>query len=184
MRSWWRRASLALLSFSVPPNVQLPHDEPLPPGETSITGAPAATWTKKRAVVPASRVRLNGLGARTHANWVLFRLPFSAMQGDRVRAVRFTPHVASRSDVGALLVGSLCFDFPSRGGIDAWSLYTVSGIGHTERFGWHIAPPTNDPTILGINVPTRVANYVACGLDEGHLRRPDDWSLSIEWEER
>ncbi|MDF2693719.1 MAG: hypothetical protein K0S65_2102, partial [Labilithrix sp.] len=135
------------------------------------------------AQVRGSRVRLNGLGARTHANWVLFRLPFDASQWQRVRSVRFHARSLARTEVGALRLGSVCVPFPSDGGVDRWALYTVSGIGRTERYFWHPSPPTDDPTIAGLNVPTRVANYVACGQDDA-LRDPENWTLEIAWEER
>jgi hypothetical protein len=64
-----------------------------------------------------------------------------------------------------------------------WAKYTIGGLGWTDRFAWHMAPPTNDPTVLGINVPTRVANWVACGRDDT-LRDPTTWSLDVTWEER
>jgi hypothetical protein len=129
-------------------------------------------------------VRLNGLGARTHANWVLFRLPFDTTRHDRVRAVRFRPTSAATTAVGALRVGSACVTIPASGEVGEWTVYTVSGIGSTVRFARHPAPPTDDPTILGINVPTRVANYVACGRDGGRLREPETWGLDVAWEER
>jgi hypothetical protein len=72
----------------------------------------------------------------------------------------------------------------SNGGVEAWARYTASGIGWSEQFRWHFAAPTTDPTILGLNVPTRVANYAACGWDDGKLRDPSSWSLDIAWEER
>ncbi|MBX3252435.1 MAG: hypothetical protein KF901_35000, partial [Myxococcales bacterium] len=105
-------------------------------------------------------------------------------QAKRVRDVRFSAESASRTDVGALRVGSICFPFPSDGSVERWALYTTSGVGRTEQFRWHPSPPTNDPTIAGINVPTRVANHVACGRDDGHLRDPENWTLTVDWEER
>jgi hypothetical protein len=182
--SWSRIAFLALLSLTVPPTAQLPHEEPLPAGELRPDGDMAERWTHRTTEVRGVRVRLNGLGARTHANWVLFRLPFDATQRQRLRAVRFSAGSRAPSAVGALRIGSVCMTIPSSGGVDAWSLYTMSGVGRTERYRWHPSPPTDDPTIVGLNVPTRVANYVACGWGEGYLRDPENWSLQIDWEER
>lgn len=181
---WSQVPLLVLLSLTVPPTVQPEPQAPLPPGETHPDGPLAESWIAKSAHVRGSRVRLNGLGARTHANWVLFRLPFDTTQHRRLRSVRFRPSSRSRTAVGAFRIGSVCVTVPPAGGVEDWSLYTVSGIGYTRRFRWHPLPPTDDPTILGINVPTRVANYVACGWDEGHLHEPEEWELDITWEER
>jgi hypothetical protein len=181
---WRRRVALAVLSLSLPPGLPGAVSGPLTEGVSEgLTGPLAASWTARSTDVTAVVVRLNGLGARTHANWVLYRLPFSTTQTNRIRSVRFTPGVRRPSDVGALRIGSVCIEVPSSGGIDNWSSYTVSGVGYTERYRWHVAPPTDDPTILGLNVPTRVANFVACGGDDA-LRAPETWTLHIEWEER
>jgi len=186
--SWVRSVGLSLLScLAIPPNQQIPLEEPLPRGVSLVpmdAPPPDATWTRKSITVTASRVRLNGLGAKTHANWILFRLPFDSRQKTRVRHVAFTPHASAPTEVGALRVGSVCTSVSPYGDVGDWALYTVSGIAGTQRFGWHIAPPTTDPTIVGINVPTRVANYVACGRDGGRLRDPATWTLEISWEER
>lgn len=182
--SWPRIAFLGLLSLTVPPTAQLAQEEPLPVGESRPDGELSASWTRRTAKVEGLRVRLNGLGARTHANWVLFRLPFDASQRQRIRSVHFAASSSAPTAVGALRIGSVCVTIPSSGGVDNWTLYTMSGIGHTERYGWHPSPPTDDPTIVGINVPTRVANYVACGWGDGRLRAPESWTLEIEWEER
>jgi hypothetical protein len=189
LRMGWllRSVGLALLSFTLPPNLQIPTEDPLPRGVSSIPNtAPydGYIWISKTTTVSASRVRLNGLGAKTHANWVLFRLPFDSRQRDRVRSVHFEPHASVDTHVGALLFGSVCTSIPPYGDVSDWSLYTVSGIGRTLRYAWHIAPPTTDPTIVGINVPTRVANYAACGRDDGRLHELDTWTLDISWEER
>ena len=182
--SWRRIGALALLGLTLPPNRQVLPDEPLEQGPVHPSGPLAETWTRRTAEVTAIRVRLNGLGARTHANWVLFRLPIDTTQQDRLRAVRFTPRSASPTEVGAFRFGSVCVPVPSNGGVETWALYTASGVSRTERYRRHPAPPTYDPTIAGINVPTRVANHVACGRDEGDLLAPENWTLSIEWEER
>ena len=87
---WLRGAGLALLSLTVAPTREpQPFDEPLPVVDLKLTEPPGDTWLKKEAHSTALRVRLNGLGARTHANWVLFRLPFDASQRGRFRNVTF-----------------------------------------------------------------------------------------------
>lgn len=182
---WLRAAALTVLSLTVAPTREpVAHEEPLPVVDLKRTDPPAATWTKKRAHSTALRVRLNGLGARTHANWVLFRLPFDASDTKHIRNVDFEIQSAARTDVGALLVGSVCTKFPSYGGVANWTSYTTTGIAWTHKFAWHMAPPSDDPTILGLNVPTRVANYVACGWDEGQLDSTENWSIDVVWEER
>ncbi len=182
--SWPRIGALALLSLTLPPNRDPPREEPIDRGAVRPAGPPGEAWVHRVALVSGLRVRLNGLGARTHANWVLFRLPFHADQSKRVRSVRFTPSSAARSDVGALRIGSVCVPAPSDHGVEHWAIYTTSGIGRTEQYRWHPAAPTDDPTVAGINVPTRVANYVACGRDEGKLDEPSNWTLTVEWDER
>jgi hypothetical protein len=180
-----RSAALALLSLAtVPPTLAPIPDEPLPRGVSTITGPKAETWTKKTAHVEALRVRLGGLGARTHKNWVLFRLPFDSRQWDRVRYLRFAPHATAPTDVGAFLLGNICVRIPSAGSVATWTRYTVSGMGWTLELHTHPTPATDDPTIVAINIPTRVANYVACGWDHGHLDDPSTWSLDLSWEER
>jgi hypothetical protein len=161
-----------------------PAESPIPPGQSSLEGPLAAEWTRKTATVTALRVRLNAIGMRTHANWVLFRLPFDASQLKRLRRVRFRPSASVDTDVGALSIGSVCLPIPSSGPVDDWAPYTVSGIGGTDRYRVHPAPPTDDPTIFAINVPTRVANFTACGWDGGALRDPSRWTLDVTWEER
>lgn len=182
--SWSRSAALALLSLTVPPTLAPVDEEPVPRGISTVSGPVAASWTRKTAHVEALRVRLSGLGARTHRNWVLFRLPFDSRQLDRVRFVRFAPHASAPTDVGAFRIGSVCVRIPPNGDVSSWARYTVSGISRTEEFRFHPTPASDDPTIVAINVPTRVANYVACGWDRGHLDDPATWSLDLSWEER
>ena len=161
-----------------------PPDAPLPaPTSLARLGPPGKTWMHRTARVQAASVRLNGLGIRTHANWVLFQLPFDTGDFQHVRDVVFVPSASVPTDVGALRLGSVCVSTAASGTVQDWSRYTVSGLGYTERFGWHSAPPTSDPTILGINVPTRGANHVACGRDPV-LREARAWSLEVSWDER
>ncbi len=183
--SWFRASALALLSLTVAPARRAaPREEPLPRVDLKLPAALGPKWIPRTAHLTASRVRLNGLGAATHANWVLFRLPFDASDTSRLHNVFFTVASHAPTDVGAIALGSVCVAVPSSGPVDQWALYTTSGVGWTQRFGWHGAPPTDDPTVLGINVPTRVANYVACGRDGGKLVDPGDWSLDVSWSER
>ncbi len=182
---WSRVLFQLLLSLSVTPGREGMEDHRVDGDAASLAERPPSdTWTPKVARVPGTVVRLNGLGIRTHANWVLFRLPFDTTRRDRVRNVSFRPSSAVPTEVGALRIGSVCVNVRAAGDVEHWSKYTASGIGRTNRFIWHPAPPTSDPRILGINVPTRVANYSACYLDDGRLGEPNNWALEIEWEER
>lgn len=152
--------------------------------ERTPEGPISATWVAKHARLKAQIVRLRGIGVRTHANWVLFQLPFDTTKRDRVRSVSFRPSSATPTEVGALRIGSVCVNVRPAGEVEEWARYTVGGIGYTLRFSWHPGPPTTDPSMLGINVPTRVANYSACDLDDGHLKDAENWSLEVDWEER
>jgi hypothetical protein len=174
----WALFSLLLVDRTPPVN-----NEPLPPAPVSTRPPPSATWTAQSTRVSATAVSLRALGAKTHANWIFFRLPFDTTDRARIRSASFTPHASRDTNVGAFRVGGVCVTMPSSGPVDAWALYTTSGIGWTERFSSHGAAPTFDPTILAINVPTRVANHVACGRDY-ELLRPETWTLDISWEER
>jgi hypothetical protein len=175
---------MAILTVA-PPRGMREFDDPINPLDMRRTEAPGDVWIKHKMEITALRVRLNGLGARTHSNWVLFRLPFDVRQEDRIRKIDFEIVSKAPSDVAAMMIGSVCMEVAKYGdGIRDWSSYTQNGVSWTDPFGWAPAAPTNDPTILGLNVPTRVANYAACGWDDGHLRDEENWVLNIEWEER
>ncbi len=180
-----RKVALATAMVFVVPGAPAPAaDMPLPARIERDPAPIAETWTKKSARLDAIAIRISATGAHTHANWVFFRLPFDTSDFDRVRAVVFTPSAASDPDVAALRIGSACLPYARYGPLDTWAEYTVSGIGRTLPFAQHPNPPTDDPTVLGINVPTRVANHVACGLDDGRFSRLDFWRLDVSWEER
>lgn len=179
-----RTAALAVLSLSLPPNTQIPIEDPLPPGTAHLEGPLATSWTRRQARVTASRVRLHATGARTHANWILFQVPFDTTQRDRIRVRSWTSSSGANSDVGALRLGSVCIPFPSSGGVDNWAIWSVGGLYPSQPLRWHPFPPTDDPTVIALNVPTRVANYVACGMDDGRLVDPAQWTLEITWDER
>lgn len=186
---WWARVTgfgvLAMLTVA-PPRGMRTFDDPITVLDLRRTEPMGDHWIKHRMEITALRVSLNGLGARTHANWVLFRLPFDTTQHDRIRRIDFEIVSKAPSDVAAVMVGSICAEVPRYGdGIHDWSSFTVDGVSWTKPF-WQAAgtPPTEDPTILGLNVPTRVANYAACGWDDGNLRDPENWVLNIQWEER
>ena len=181
----WNVIFFGMILLTVaPPRQMREFEDPITRLDLRRTDTPGATWIRHKMEITALRVRLNGLGARTHANWVLFRLPFDATQRERVRNIDFEIASKAPSNVAALMIGSICADFPAYGdGIHDWSSYTVNGVAWTTPFSWHGSAPTDDPTILGLNVPTRVANWVACGRDDA-LRDPQSWSLDVTWEER
>jgi hypothetical protein len=182
--SWARTAVFAALSLSLPPNTPIPLEDPLPRGTAHLDGPIAPTWTRRHALLTASRVRLHATGARTHSNWILFQVPFDTTQRGRIRVRSWVPSSIPNSDVGALMLGSVCLPFPSSGGVDRWAYWSVGGIYTSDPLRWHPFPPTDDPTVIAINVPTRVANYVACGMDDGKLVDPSQWTLDVTWDER
>jgi hypothetical protein len=180
-----RKLALAMvIAFVVSPAKQDEVPAPLPPRVVREPRPYSETWTRKSARLDAIVVHLGAVGAHTHANWVFFRLPFDTTELDRIRAVVFTPSADSDPDVSAVRIGSVCLSWAPYGPLDSWAEYTVSGIGRSIPFSDHSRPPTDDPTLLGINVPTRVANYVACGRGDGRLREPSFWHLDVAWEER
>jgi hypothetical protein len=179
----WQHIALGVFfAFLIPAGAPRSLPEPLSRGVSLPVGPRAASWTRRTARITASQVRLGGLGAHTHSNWILFRLPFDTSL-QRVREVRFTPGATVETNVSALRIGSVCTPVRAYGPLESWARYTVGGIGGTEDFGDHPSAPTTDPTVLGIAVPTRVANYVACGRDGGLLVEPSTWHLDVTWEE-
>ena len=157
----------------------------LPRARPPFRGPPSGEWTRKSVVVTAVRTDLDTVGAHTHANWVFFRLPFDTTDTDRVRDVRVTASAMTDPDVSAIRVGTACAPYKRYGPIGTWALYTVGAVGPTLSFGGHSSPPSDDPTIVGLNVPSRVANYVACGWEKSEaLRDPATWHLDASWEER
>ncbi len=157
---------------------------PLPRGEVKH-GELAKTWTRKTAHVSALRVDMSALGSHTHGNWVFFRLPFDSTDTGRVRDVQLVPNAAVDPDVSAARVLGRCVTYKKFGPLSTWALYTVGAIGPSLALSDHVAPPTDDPTILALNVPTRVANYVSCGWENGaKIADAASWSVDISWEER
>ena len=176
-------ALIAFLTLVLGEPATFPPEAPLPRLDLRQTGPLAPAWTRHRARVTAERVHLTGLGMKTHANWVLFRMPFDPTETDRIRDVELRPSATVPTDVGAIRLGGVCVTTLPYGDVTDWSPYTTSGVGGTRDFAWHPAPPTDDPTIYGVNVPTRVANHVACGRED-RLREVRSWILDIEWEAR
>lgn len=180
----WQQIILGVFfALVIPASPPRTRPEPLPRGDATPAGPRAQSWTRKTARLTASQVRLGGLGARTHANWILFRLPFDTTRMDRVRRVWFRVTATAETNVGALRIGSVCTPMRPYGPIESWTLYTIGAIGGTDDFLDHATAPTADPTILGIAVPTRVANYVACGRDRGQLEHTATWQLEVAWDE-
>src|SRR5690242_11277631 len=97
-----------LFSLAIPAGAPPSRPPPLPRGEPTPLGPLRESWTRKTTRLTASQVGLSGVGVRTHANWILFRLPFDATATDRVRNVRFTPTASTDTNVAALQLGSVC----------------------------------------------------------------------------
>ena len=157
--------------------------EPLPRGVVEA-GPIASTWTRRAAHIVAERVDLVALGEHTHANWIFFRLPFDT-SSDRVRAVQITMGASIDPDVSAARVLGRCVTYKRFGPLSTWALYTSGGVGQSLPFWRHPSPPTDDPTILALNVPTRVANYVSCGWEGSEtLGVSSTWFADLVWEFR
>lgn len=158
---------------------------PLPRALPPVPVPLHAEWTKRSANLTALRVDLDATGAHTHDNWIFFRLPFDSTDRERIREVRVEPSAMIDPDVSAIRVDGACAPYKSYGPIGTWAGYTTGAVGPTLAFAGHPTPPTNDPMIFGLNVPSRVANYVACGWQKSAtLRDPATWHLEVSWEER
>lgn len=157
----------------------------LPPLGAVDTASPLADgWVRHRVELAAGTVDLGHLGVHTHANWVVFHLPFD-VDDPGVRVVRFEPHTRVRSDVGALRVGPLCLRAPDTGGVDdpRWTKLTRNGGGGARPFSdWDGDVPHAGRRTLVVSVPSRVANAAACWLPA--LRQLDTWRLQVTWDAR
>jgi hypothetical protein len=163
----------------------LPPLPPLPLGARALRGGPLnAQWTYRSVDVTALRVRLDATGAHTHDNWIFYRLPFDS-NDPRIRNVSIRASAMTDPDVASVRVAGACLPCKTYGPIGTWAGYTTGAVGPTLAFTSHPSPPTDDPTIYGLNVPSRVANYVACGWEKSEvLRDPATWHLEVAWEER
>lgn len=154
-------------------------------GEGRARDPVATVWTRRAARLTAVRVDLGALGAHTHGNWILFRLPFDSTDAERVRDVRLAPTAAIDPDVSAARVLGRCMPYVRYGPLATWAMFTVGAVGPTLALTQHPSPPTDDPTLLAINVPTRVANYVSCRWERSAvLALPETWHVDVSWEER
>ena len=144
-----------------------------------IEGGFTRTWVE----LEASNVDLGHTGRHTHANWVVFQLPFEPASPD-VRNVRFMPRALADTDVGMLETPFGCVPSPTLGSVDdeRWSKYTATGVSGTTPFSWHDRVPTQDARAYAINVPTRVANAAACR--DPSLYERTTWRLVVEWDVR
>ncbi len=138
-------------------------------------------WTHSSVELEAQTVDLGHLGQHTHANWVVFELPFDTTRRD-LRNVRFRVRALAETDVGAVYTPLVCLPAPTLGPVEdrRWAKLTLGGIGGTERLWSHELAPTHDPRAYAINVPTRVANAAACA--EPSLTSRSSWRLEVEWE--
>ena len=164
-----------------------------PPGEEVVDAAPLAApvgsaqgerGDHHEVELSARLVDLGHLGVHTHANWVVFELPFDPSD-PHVHRVRFAPRTTVRSDVGAVRIGPLCIRTPSTGGFDdpRWTKMTRTGGAGTRPFWeWGDAVPHASARAFVVSVPSRVANAAACRIPG--LLRPDAWRLGVGWDTR
>lgn len=179
-RSFVVVAVLAAL-FSGRPAVDAAAGATPPPVAPPSSRVLADGWTRSTVEVEASSVDLGHLGQHTHANWVVFRLPFDTTRRD-LRNVRFRVRSLVDTDVAALYTPLVCLPAPTLGPVEdaRWAKLTLGGIGGTGRLWSHELAPTHDARAYAVNVPTRVANAAACS--EPALTSAASWRLEIEWD--
>jgi hypothetical protein len=138
-------------------------------------------WTRTWVELETSSVDLGHTGQHTHANWVVFELPFDPASPD-VRNVTFLPRALSDTDVGMLETPFGCVPAPTLGPVEdpRWSKYSLRGVYGTTPFAWHELAPAHGPRAYAINVPTRVANAAACR--DRSLYETTTWRLVVEWD--
>lgn len=175
---------LGALSLLVPPTPPPRRPLSLPPRAPRDASPPRPDFRERAERLAAVAVSLEGVGMRTHANWVLFRLPFDWVDAERVRVHEVSVGASVETNLAALRLGSVCTAFRRYGPASTWTLYSEAGFDPTMPFSSHPAPPSRDPDVLGVNVPTRVANHIACGLGGDALREPSTWWLDVRWSER
>lgn len=140
-------------------------------------------WTRRWVELEASSVDLGHTGQHTHANWVVFDLPFDPASPE-IRNVTFMPRALSDTDVAMLETPLGCVPVPTLGPVEdaRWSKYTARGVAGTSLLAWHELAPTHDARAYAINVPTRVANTAACR--DPSLLEKTTWRLVVEWDVR
>ena len=138
-------------------------------------------WTAHRIEIEPSLVDLGHLGQHTHANWVLFELPFDTTARS-VRRIELRPRALRETNVAALPTAFGCLPAPTLGAVEGrgWAEYTASGTGGTRWLSDHPLAPARDGRVFAINVPTRVANAAACW--DAKLRERAAWRLEVRWE--
>jgi len=141
----------------------------------------ARGYRAHRVVLEAETVDLSHLGVHTHANWVVFQLPFDT-RAPGIRNVRFEPHALRATNIAALPTAIGCVPTPTLGPVEggAWGEFTATGTSGTRRYADHPFAPTTDSRTFALNVPTRVANAAACW--DPALRERTTWRLEVSWE--
>lgn len=174
-------ACTVLFSEQSPPNAVA--KAPPPPLMTGTARALSDGWTREWVELEATHVDLAHLGRHTHANWVVFELPFDPTSPS-VRNVTFMPRTLSDSDVAAVDTPFGCFPVPTLGPVEdaRWSKFTLTGVSGTSSLDSHELAPTHGARAYAINVPTRVANVAACR--DPSLRERTTWRLVVEWDVR
>jgi hypothetical protein len=167
--------------FSGRPSLEAVAQHPRPPLAPLTSRALPDGSTRFSVELEATSIDLSHLGQHTHANWVVFELPFDTTRRD-LRNVRFRPRALVGTDVAALHTPILCLPAPTLGPVEdaRWSKLTLGGIGQTDLLGSRALAPTNDARAYAINVPTRVANAAACG--EPVLASKESWRLEVTWD--
>lgn len=173
--------SFGAVLLSGRPSLEADASSPPPPLAPLSSRVLPDGWTRSSVELEATSVDLGHLGQHTHANWVVFALPFETTRRD-LRNVRFRVRSLVDTDVAALHTPVVCLPAPTLGpvGDRRWAKLTLGGMGGTGRLWSHDLAPTHDARAYAINVPTRVANAAACG--EHALAAPSTWRLVVEWD--
>lgn len=148
-----------------------------PPLAEQITTRPDGSVHHALELV-AREVDIAHLGVHTHANWVVFELPFDVTD-EAVKRVSFAARTTTDADVGALHTRLGCLRVPPTP-MGEWAYFTKNGVGFTHTFDEHGLVPTQSPRALAINLPTRLANAAACWRPA--LAKPETWRLRVEWD--
>lgn len=143
----------------------------------------ARGWRVHHVEIEAKSADLTHLGQHTHANWVLFDLPFDPASA-AIRNLHFEPRALRDTNIAAIPTAIGCVPTPTLGSVEAraWGEYTERGAGDTRVFADHPHAPAFGPRVFAVNVPTRVANAASC-WDPG-LREASAWRLDVSWEAR
>lgn len=164
-----------------PPAAGPDSSEPAPAPEVATANPDGSVHHEVELV--ARSVDLTHLGVHTHANWVVFELPFD-VDDPSVHHVHFAPRATTDTAIGALRTRFGCLRTRAVGPVTsgAISKFTKNGVDDTSRFDEHSLAPTTSARAYAINIPTRLANAAACWRPA--LARPETWRLRVFWDTR